>query len=407
MKRISAVCLLFCLFLSSCSLYRDVTGSGGVRTGLDVAAKQDFAFLEGKRVGLVSNHSALDSRGRHILDIMMASKNVDIRAIFAPEHGFQGTAEEKLQDTIDKKSGLQIFSLYGKSLRPTEEQLRDIDTLVFDIQDIGVRFYTYTGTMAMCMEEAAKNDVAFVVLDRPNPISGLRVAGPIQDRELYQRLTSYFPMPIIHGMTVGELAGMFNDYYGIQCDLGVVKMEGWKRKMYFDETGLPWVNPSPNIRNVSQEILYPAVALTEAWNSNMSVGRGTDTPFELAGAPWIDADRIVNELHSRNLGGVQFTPHHFTPNAGKFKGKECHGFRIEVTDREEFDPLATGLTMLGVLYSLYPETYKIDPNHGLVGSRDVLERIKKGESLDMIRSSYAMELMQFIKIRDKFLLYRQ
>ena len=407
MRKICLVFIFTAFLVSSCSQIQRELKPHKVLTGLDVMVAEDFASLAGKRAGLISNHSALDASGKNILDLMLKSKNINLQAIFAPEHGFQGIAEEQIKDTKDAKSMLVIYSLYGETYRPTKEQLKNIDILVFDIQDIGARFYTYISTLAMCMEEAATNDIQFMVLDRPNPITGLRVDGPIQDKDLYRKFTSYFPMPVIHGMTIGELAKMFNEYYGIQCNLTIVQMKGWKRNMFFDETGLPWVNPSPNIRSVTQEILYPAIALIEASDSNVSVGRGTETPFEVFGAPWIDADKLTNELGSGNLPGIQFLPHHFIPTANKFKDEQCHGCRISLTDRTAFDPIGTGLSLLSALYKLYPETYKPEPNVGLIGSKDVIERIKKGETLDTIRASYQKDLNRFIKIRNNFLLYKE
>jgi len=409
MRRICIVFIIVGLLSTSCSVVENIRPSSRsvVKTGLDIMVQNDFITLKGERIGLISNHSALDNTGRPILERMLSSKNVRLQAIFAPEHGFKGTAEQSVQNTTDNKSGLVIYSLYGDTYRPQKNQIKDIDCFVFDIQDIGARFYTYISTMAMCMEEAAKNDIRFIVLDRPNPITGLRVDGPIQDKTLYGKFTSYFPMPIIHGMTIGELAEMFNEYYGIQCDLEVVKMEGWKRKMFYDETGLPWVKPSPNIRSVTQEILYPAIALTEAWDSNISVGRGTPTPFEVLGAPWIDAERLAADLNSRGLDGIQFIPHHFIPEANKYKGEQCHGFMINLTDRREFDPIGTGLHVLSALYRLFPDTYKIEPNIGLIGRADVIEQIKKGESVENIRSSYQKNLDKFIEIRNNFILYKE
>ncbi|MBN1901720.1 DUF1343 domain-containing protein [Candidatus Sumerlaeota bacterium] len=408
MKRWHIGSLLLLVILVSCARVEVVPESPKkpvVLTGLDVLVRDDFSILKGKKVGLIANHSAVDFQGRSILDLMTSSQNVDIRAIFAPEHGFKGVADERVNNLTEEKTGLMIYSLYGESYRPTKEQMKDIDTFVFDIQDIGARFYTYISTMAMCMEEAAVNNIDFVVLDRPNPITGLRVAGLVQDKELLRRFTSYHYLPIVHGMTIGELARMFNEFYGIQCNLKVIKMEGWKRKMFFDETELPWVNPSPNIRSVTQEILYPGVALTEASESNVSVGRGTDTPFELFGAPWIDADKLAAELTARNPAGVQFTPCHFIPAESKFKGEECHGVRLTLNNRADFDPVDTGLHILCALYKLYPETYKLDPNYGLIGSRNVIERIKKGETVSQIHSSYQKSLEGFINIRKEFLLY--
>ncbi len=393
------------VFLCSCSLIGREKSSCKVLTGLDVLEREDFALLKGKRIGLISNHSALDHNGLRILDLMLSSKNVNLKAIFAPEHGFKGIADARIKDMKEAKTGLPIYSLYGKQRRPSKEKLKDIDVLVFDIQDIGARFYTYISTMAMCMEAAAENNTDFYVLDRPNPITGLRVGGPIQDEQLYRRFTSYFPMPVIHGMTIGELAKMFNEYYGIQCNLTVVRMEGWKRKMFFDETVLKWVNPSPNMRSVTEEILYPGIALAEG--SNVSVGRGTDTPFEVFGAPWIDAEKLVAELDSRNLQGIEFTPYHFIPTASKFKGEKCNGFKITLTDRTAFDSISTGLNLLSALYKLYPDTFKIDQNYGLIGSKDVIERIKKGQPIDLIRASYKANLEKFIKARNNYVLYRE
>jgi uncharacterized protein YbbC (DUF1343 family) len=374
-------------------------------TGLDVLQAEDFARLKGKNVGIVANHSAINSQRVHMLDLMLKSGNVKIVAIFSPEHGFKGVMEQKVDNAVEEKTGLPIYSLYGETRRPKEEWLKDVDVLVFDIQDIGARFYTYISTMALCMEEAAKHDITFMVLDRPNPITGLKVDGPIQDRELLRRFISYFPMPIMHGMTVGELATMFNQEYGIQCNLEVVKMDGWKRVMYFDDTGLPWVNPSPNMRSVTQEILYPGVCLTEY--SNISVGRGTDTPFEWIGAPWIKAEELTNELRSRNLPGIKFEPTTFTPNASKFKGEQCQGVRFVLTDRGSFLAVVTGIHILDAIYKLYPDTYEIDKAHGLVGKKKIIEMIKQRVPVNRIIADWQPELQSFITIRNQYILYTE
>lgn len=376
-----------------------------VLTGLDVLERENFQRLKGLRVGLISNHSALNRRGEHILDLMLKSGNVKIVAIFAPEHGFKGIADRKLEHSKEERTGLPIFSLYGKTLRPTPEMLKDIDILVFDIQDIGARFYTYISTMAMCMEEAKKHNIKFMVLDRPNPITGLKVRGPIQDRGLLRKFTSYFPLPVVHGMTIGELAKLFNEEYGIQCDLEVVKMEGWRRTMYFDETGLPWVNPSPNIRNVTEEILYPGVALTEG--TNVSVGRGTPTPFEWLGAPWINAEEFTQELRSRNLPGIRFDPVEFTPDSttNRYPNQRCFGVRFTLTDRDAFEPVATGIHIVDALYKLYPDKYNIDRTYGLIGRKAVIDMIKKRVPVEKIIQSWQDDLQAFIKIRNNYLLY--
>lgn len=405
MKKLFLIILAVMLF-TSCSMLQKGPFTPKMKTGLDVLSEENFVRLDGKRIGLISNHSAVDRDGNSILELMKQSDNVNLAAIFAPEHGFGGSAEEQIKDQKDPQTGLMIYSLYDDTKRPTKEELEGIDLLIFDIQDIGARFYTYTSTMAMCMEEAARYDIDFMVLDRPNPISGLRVGGPLQDPDLYESFTAYFPMPIIHGMTIGELAMMFNEYYGVQCDLTIVQMEGWKRAMYFDDTGLPWVNPSPNIRNVKQAILYPGIALTEAWNSNVSVGRGTETPFELMGAPWINAEEFVEEMNSRNIPGFKLTPVHYTPDAAKFPGEECHGMYVEITDRQDMDIIGLGLHMLSALHKLYPDTYKLMPNRGLVGSTRVMQMIEQGASMDQIRAVYSQDLNKFIKARNNFILYK-
>lgn len=402
-----------CIFLMSivlfmvcgCSLLQRMHPAPKVMTGLDVLQRDDFKILKGMNVGLVSNHSALNKEGKHILDLMLDSKNVKLVAIFAPEHGFRGIADSKLTDMKDETTGLPIYSLYGESLRPSPEMLENIDVLVFDIQDIGARFYTYISTMAICMEEAKKNNIRFIVLDRPNPITGLRVDGPVQDPALIGKFISYFPMPVMHGMTIGELATMFNREYGIQCDLEVITMEGWRRVMYFDDTGLPWINPSPNIRNVTQEILYPGVALTEY--SNVSVGRGTETPFELLGAPWIDADALTAELQARNLPGIKFLPVHFKPSGSKFKDEMCHGMRFILTNQSDFMPVVTGIHIMDALYKMYPDTYEIDKSSSLVGKKAVVEMIKQRRPLEQIIGSWQEELQNFITIRNSYILYKE
>ena len=328
-----------------------------VMTGLDVLQQEDFQRLKGLRVGLVINHSALNQKGEHILDIMLKSGNVKVAAILAPEHGIRGTGNGKIANGRDEKTGLTVYSLYGETRRPTPEMLKNMDAFVFDIQDIGARFYTYISTMAMCMEEAKNNNKKFMVLDRPNPIGGLKVDGPIQDKELLHQFISYFPMPVMHGMTIGEMARMFNEEHGIHCDLQVVEMKGWERGMYFDDTGLPWVNPSPNIRKVADEIVYPGVGMTE---KAISVGRGTKMPFEIFGAPWIKADELIAELDARHLPGIKFAPVSFTPEYQMFKGKLCNGLRLTLTDRKAFKPVITGMHIIDALYKLYPNEYKIE-----------------------------------------------
>ncbi|MFH0793751.1 MAG: DUF1343 domain-containing protein, partial [bacterium] len=262
---------------------------------------------------------------------------------------------------------------------------------------------TYISTMAMAMEEAKKNNLEFIVLDRPNPIGGLYVAGPSQDPDLYGTFTNYFPMPITHGMTIGELATMFNRTFDTGCKLTVIKMEGWRRDLYFDQTGLPWVNPSPNIRNVDEEILYPGIALVEG--TNVSVGRGTDAPFELVGAPYINAEELTKQMNSYQLLGVKFEPATFVPKSSLFSGKECQGMRVQITDRESFDTVRTGLFLVSALQKLYGKTFEIDKLRGLIGSGKVIAQIKQDVPVDVIITGYRPALSAFSNDRLQHLLY--
>lgn len=393
------------VILSGCAVLQRHLGIAKVKPGVDVLAEENFQRLKGHKVGLICNHSALSRTGKHLFDLMRKSENVEIVAIFAPEHGFRGIMDQAIQNGKDEKTGIPIYSLYGRTMRPNAEMLKGIDLLVFDIQDIGARFYTYISTLAMCMEEAAHYNIKFMVLDRPNPIGGLYVDGPIQDRDLTGGFTAYFPMPVVHGMTIGELATMFNDYFGTQCDLEVVKMEGWKRSMYFDETGLPWVNPSPNIRNVTEELLYPGLGMTEG--ANIAVGRGTATPFEIYGAPWADAEELTREMQSRQIPGLAFEPVSFTPDASTYRGEQCNGFRVTITDREALKIVPAGIHFIDALYKLYPEHYEIDRVRGMVGQQAIIDMIKQRKPVEDIILSWQDDLKRFIKIRQRFLLYME
>jgi len=387
-----------------------------VRTGLDVLEGERFARLKGKRVGLIANHSAVDRGGIHILDLMVQQPQVQLVALFSPEHGFRGTEDTQVEGGLEPTTGLPLYSLYGKTNRPTKEMLNGIDVLVFDIQDIGARFYTYITTLGYCMEEASKRGIQFIVLDRPNPIGGTWFDGPIQDEDLVGGFTAYLPMPVAHGMTIGELALLYNTHYGIGADLQVVEMQGWEREMLFDETGLPWVNPSPNMRSVIEEILYPMVGLTEG--ANVSVGRGTDRPFEYVGAPWVDGKRLAQELRARKLPGLWFIPMDFMPYERDVTGKNypsryphtgevCGGVRVVVTDRWKVSPVVAGIHLVQVLYQLYPDRFEIDRLRGLIGAQWVLDAIKKGETPESIidRWSRSEAFRAFAAAREKVLLY--
>ena len=376
-----------------------------VRTGIDVLQADHFAPLAGKHVGLITNATGRASDGRRTLDLLAHAPAVKLVAVFSPEHGLETSAADgaKVDSSHDAATGLPVYSLYGDVKRPTAQMLEGVDTLVFDIQDVGARFYTYITTLGYCLEAAGKGGLEFYVLDRPNPINGDAVDGPVLDPDL-RSFTSYFPLPIRHGMTVGELAEMFNGENHLSVRLHVVKMQGWNRRDWFDETGQSWINPSPNLRNLTEETLYPGVALLEG--SNVSVGRGTDTPFELAGAPWIDGKGLADYLNARRIQGVRFVPVDFTPLAEVFTGEVCHGVQIVLVDRQAFEPTEMGVEFLAALFRLSPQTFKLDKALGLVGSRQVLDSIRAGESPSRIWYDWQEALAKFKSVRAPYLLYR-
>lgn len=393
------VVLLSCVFGGGPYLSRRPV----VRTGLDVLTGQRYRLLKGRRVGLICNHSAVNSRGEPIVSLFRQQRGFHLVSLFSPEHGLRGDVEKRVASVVHPETGLKVYSLYGETLRPTEESLKGIDTLVFDIQDIGARFYTYISTMAMCMEEAARHNIRFVVLDRPNPITGTRVAGPVLHKEYEGRFISYFPLPVMHGMTVGELARMFNREFGIRCNLTVVKMRGWRRRMWFDETGLPWINPSPNMRNVVAATLYPGFGMME--RTNMSVGRGTLAPFELYGAPWMDGKRLAEEMNRIGLRGLQFSPAELTPVRSAFAGEKCSGVRVVLTDRDKIACLRAGLTFADVIYKLHGDSFQIERIGPMIGDPTLADKIKAGVPVDKIISDWQARLRRFLKRRERYLLY--
>lgn len=377
--------------------------AGPVKLGVDVLAAQEFAPLRNKRVGVVTNQTGLDSDGVHLVQRLVGAR-LNVVKIFSPEHGLYGLRDEKVGDAVDEKTGLPVLSLYGKTRRPTKEMLDGLDVLVFDIQDVGVRFYTYISTMGLCMEEAAKHNVEFVVLDRPNPISGVRVEGPSAD-EKHLSFIAYRPIPLVHGMTVGELAAFFNAEYRIGARLTVVPMEGWRREMYWDDTGVRWVNPSPNMRSPTQALLYPAIGLLEG--TNLSVGRGTPTPFEIFGAPFIRPDAFTAALNQLGLAGVTFAPVTFTPEnkLHKHHKVECHGVRLTVTDRDQFDSALTGMAIAWTLAKQYPGDWERDKFVTRAHNAADVERLWTLSDPRQANAIYGESLAAFKAIRAKYLKY--
>ena len=376
--------------------------SAKVLTGIDVLERDGFKQLAGLRIGLVTNHTGRNREGRQTIDVLNKAPGVRLVALFSPEHGIRGLADEKISDSKDEATGLPIYSLYGETRRPKAEQMKDLDALVYDIQDVGARFYTYISTLGYIMEEAAKKKLPVFVLDRPNPIGGIEVEGPIADSDKLS-FTSYHTIPTRHGLTIGELAQLFNRQRKIGADVRVIKMEGWRRSMWFDETNLTWVNPSPNMRSLTEATLYPGVGLLET--TNVSVGRGTDTPFEIVGAPWIQGDKLADALNQRSIPGVRFVPLRFTPNASVFKNEQCGGVNIIITDRGAFRPLLTGIEMALALRKLYPNDWKVDSYLRLLVNADTLDRLKRGETARDIVNSWNNSLQEFRRARAEVLLY--
>jgi uncharacterized protein YbbC (DUF1343 family)/CubicO group peptidase (beta-lactamase class C family) len=385
--------------------HREAARNGQVRTGLDVWADDGFRAIQGKRIGLITNHTGIDREGRRNVDRMVAA-GVRVAGLYSPEHGLAGKEDrENIGNITDAKTGIKVWSLFAdQNRRPTPEMLRGIDALVFDIQDVGARFYTYVTTMAYAMEEAAKAHIPFYVLDRPNPITGTHVDPPLLDRDKLS-FVGYFPLPLRHGMTMGELATLFNGENHIGADLTVVRMKGWERGDWFDSTGLPWVNPSPNIRSLTAALLYPGVAMLE-YSPNYSVGRGTDAPFEMIGAGFIRGRELAGYLNQRWIPGVRFYPTQFQPSASHLSGTEIEGVRLMVSDREAVDTARLALEIAGALIKLYPGQIDLDANRSLIGNEGTIQALAGGEDPQSIRQKQQDALEEFLALREKYLLYR-
>jgi uncharacterized protein YbbC (DUF1343 family)/CubicO group peptidase (beta-lactamase class C family) len=384
---------------------RVVARNGETLTGLDVLESQHFAPFQGKRVGLITNHTGLTRNGERNVDVLKRD-GVRITALFSPEHGLGGREDySEIGNSLDPQTGIRVWSLYaGENRRPTDEMLRDIDVLVFDIQDVGARFYTYMCTMAYAMQEAATRRIPFWVLDRPNPITGIKVEGPILEHDL-ESFIGCAEIPVRHGMTLGEIARFLNGERAQGVDLHVIPMKNWQRGDWFDSTGLSWVDPSPNMRSLNASLLYPGVAMLEG-SKNYSVGRGTDAPFEQVGADWIRGRELAKYLNSRFIPGVRSYATGFRPNASHFKDTPIQGIRFVITDREMFDSVRFGLEIAAALEKLYPGKVVWESNLRLIGDRKLIERLKAGEDPRTILLDQDKALKPFLERREKYLLYR-
>jgi uncharacterized protein YbbC (DUF1343 family) len=402
-----ATTFLLCGLLS---LAASAYGASHVKVGIDVLEEQEFAPLlrsDGReaRIGLVTNAAGLDAQGRRTIDVLAHAPGVKLVAIFAPEHGIATKVDTTdVEDSKDQSTGIPVYSVYGRSdaeRRPQVELLRGLDAIVFDLQDAGARFYTYETTLGYFLEACAKARVKLMVLDRPNPINGKDVQGPISTAA--SSFVNYHALPVRHGMTVGEMAQLFNRERKINAKLRVITMEGWSRQQWFDQTSIAWVNPSPALRNMNAMVLYPGVALLE--QTNVSVGRGTATPFEVVGAPWIDGEKLAQYMTDRKLPGVTFKSTSFTPASSTLSGRECHGVAITIVDRDAMDAPAVGLELAAALWKLYPKDFEVSQMKGLLANDAELEQLMKGADPRQIVAGWQRPLRAFRKLRNPYLLY--
>jgi uncharacterized protein YbbC (DUF1343 family)/CubicO group peptidase (beta-lactamase class C family) len=386
--------------------------NGAVRTGIDVLEAHNFEQLRGgpgrKRIGLLTNQTGLDSQGRRTIDLLAQVTGVSLEAIFSPEHGVTGTLDTThIGNTKDAATGVPVYSVYGptdSARRPPPEVLKNLDAVLVDLQDAGVRFYTYETTLGYFLEAAAKAGIELIVLDRPNPITGSLVQGPMADPG-HEDFTNYGGVPVRSGMTLGELAKMFNSEHAIGARLTLVPMEGWMRGDWFDSTGLAWVNPSPNLRSLTAATLYPGVGLIEG--TNVSVGRGTDAPFELVGAPWIKGRDFAQSLNARNISGVRFVPTKFTPSSSNFAGQECEGVNLVVVERNALDAPELGIELASALHKLYPEQFQMEKMTQILANHAVYDALTASQDPRRIAQNWQEALDKFRQLRRKYLIYRE
>lgn len=387
-----------------------------VKLGIERLLANSSDTLRDLRIGLICNQASVNHDFRHAADLFYENKNINLQSLFGPQHGIRGDVQDNMIETahtVDKKTGLPIYSLYSETREPTEEMLKNLDALVFDLQDIGGRVYTFIYTMANAMKACAKFGKKMFVCDRPNPINGVDIEGNLLEKE-FESFVGQYPIPMRHGLTVGELARLFNKEFGIGCDLEVVQMEGWNRELYFDETDAPWVLPSPNMPTVETAVVFPATVYFEG--TQVSEGRGTTKPFELVGAPYIDADELSEKLEKLNLPGVIFRPVNFLPTFQKHAEKVCGGVFLHVTDRKTFEPVITGIALIKTIYDLYtkefkwknpPYEYVFDKNpfDVIAGTEKIRKFIENGTSLSDIKEYWKNDVEDFRKLREKYLIY--
>ena len=394
-----------------------------MQVGIDVLESEKFAALRGKHVGLITNHTGLDAQGRSTVDLLLRAPGVQLVALFSPEHGLSGVLDTAhvngglhfaiadgraeagrcLRQRSEFRPGLPIYSLYAETLRPTDAMLQGIDTLIFDVQDAGVRFYTYLTTMGYCMEEAAKRNIAFYVLDRPNPLGGEIVEGPVLDADKTS-FTAYFPLPVRYALTIGEIAKFFNAENHINCDLHVVEMKNWHRNYFYESTGIRWLPPSPNLRTLNGSILYPGLEILQ--NAGVSVGRGTETPFEEFGAPWINGDEVAAALNAQHLPGLRFTGQPFIPVVGLYSGQRCGGVAIRVGDKQAVRSMRMGIEIATILKKLYPDNFDPAKLMILVGNAETIQQLQEGAAPEQITARWSSDLNTFDAVRRKYFLYK-
>jgi uncharacterized protein YbbC (DUF1343 family) len=373
-----------------------------VQCGIDVLVADEFGLLRGLKIGLVTNHTGVTRDGKSTIDVLFHAPGVKLVKLFSPEHGIRGEVDASVPDGKDDATGLPIVSLYGKARKPRAQDLAELDAIVFDIQDVGARFYTYITTLGLVLEAAAESKKQVFVLDRPNPIGGRAVSGPVRDEE-FASFIAYHAIPVRHGMSVGELALLYNGERRIGASLSVVRCRGWQRDLLYDRTGLVWINPSPNMRSLTEALLYPGVGLLEA--TNVATGRGTDTPFERIGAPWIEPATFAATLSEAAVRGVRFVPIFFTPRERQYAGKRCGGVQILVTNWDEFDPLKLGAVLALELRRLYPSKWEPEGLNRLLADRATYDDIKAGRPLREIMSRWDAEVAEFQRVRSRYLLY--